>query len=185
MLKIYSEKNDFPFDGTIIDLETVGQFCRYYDSRDYQYLEMTIFGYINNEELMIFCAEGKDAITELIQKSIALLDSLERPFLAYNCCFEMGVLYHSCGLRIKFDGDLMKEKVQGIKWENKREACAELGVSKHGDPFNGFGRKCSEAWLNENYEEAIRHNRSCLLSERDILLKRGHRKPDPFIFYTS
>ena len=184
MLIVHSEKNDLHFDGTIIDLETIGKFCRYYDSRDYQNLEMIIFGYINKQKVKIFCAEGKEAIPELIKRSIELLDKLQRPFLAYNCCFEMGVFYHSCGLRIEFDGELMKEKVKGIKWENKREACAELSVSNHGDPFNGFGRKCSEAWLNENYEDTIRHNRSCLLSERDILLKRGHRKPDHFIFYT-
>lgn len=185
MLLRYSEKNDVPFDGTIIDLETIGQFCGYYDSRDYQRLEIIIFGYINKKELRIFCAEGKEAIPELIKKSLELLANLDRPFFAYNCCFEMGVFYHSCGLKIKFDGELMKEKVQGVKWENKREACSELGVSNYGDPFDGFGEKCSEAWLDENYEDAVRHNRSCLLSERDILLKRGHRKPDHFIFYTS
>lgn len=183
MLKVYSEKNDLSFDGTIIDLETIGNFCKYYDSMEYKKLEMTIFGYINKHELKIFCAKGKEAISELKEKSAKIITKLAKPFVAYNCCFEMGVLYHSCGIKIEFDGELMKEKVAGVKWENKREACAELDVSNYGDPFNGFGNQCSSAWLNGNYEDAIKHNRSCLLSERDILLKRGYRKPDPFIFY--
>lgn len=184
MLKIYSEKNDLPFNGTIIDLETIGHFCRYYDSRDYQELKMTIFGYINNNELKILCAEGQEAIAELNKKTSTIINSLDKPFFAYNCGFEMGVLYHSCGLKIEFNGDLMKEKVIDVKWENKREACAELGVSNYGDPLNGFGGRCSSVWLNGNYEDAIKHNRSCLLSERDIFLKRGCREPDPFVFYS-
>jgi hypothetical protein len=183
MLKIYYKKNNLPFNGTVIDLETVGNFCDYSDSRCYQKLKLTIFGYINNDELKIFCAEGKEAISELKDQILRMIHSLEKPFFAYNCCFEMGVFYHSCGFKLEFDGDLMKEKVAGVKWENKREACAKLGVSSYGDTFNGYGRKCSSAWLNGNYEDAIKHNRSCLLSERDILLKRGYRKPDPFIFH--
>jgi hypothetical protein len=183
MLKTYHEKNNTPFNGTVIDLETIGNFCNYYDSRVYQEIKPVIFGYINKDELKIFCAEGKEAIPELTDQSLGIIHSLERPFIAYNCCFEMGVLYHSCGLKIDFDGELMEEKVPGVKWENKREACTKLGVSNYGDPFNGNGLACSSAWLNGNYKEAIKHNRSCLLSERDILLKRGYRKPDPFTFH--
>jgi hypothetical protein len=29
---------------------------------------------------------------------------------------------------------------------------------------------------------SIRHNRSCLLKERDILMKRGYRPPDNLVF---
>ncbi len=181
MLGIYSEENPLPFDGTVIDVETIGNFCNYYNSRRYQELELVILGYINHDEWKILCAEGKEAISELRDQGPRIINNLEKPFFAYNCCFEMGVFYHSCGLKIDFEGDLM-EKVPGVKWENKREACAKLGISNHGDPFNGYGNACSSAWLNGNYEDAIRHNRSCLLSERDILLKRGYRKPDPFIF---
>ena len=183
MLHVHSEKNELPFDGTIIDIETVGNFCDYRDSRCYQKLVLILFGYVNNGELKIFCAEGEEDLTKLKENCSKLIHSLEKPFFAYNCGFEMGVLHHACGLKIEFDGDLMKEKVVGVKWENKREACAELGISNYGDPFNGFGRQCSSAWLNGNYEDAIKHNRSCLLSERDILLKRGYRKPDNFMFY--
>lgn len=185
MIKTYHERNNIKFNGTIIDLETIGNFCNYHDSRDYQEITPVIFGYINKDELKIFCAEGKENIPKLTNQSSEIITILEKPFIAFNCCFEMGVLYHSCGLTIDFDGELMEEKVPGVKWENKREACAKLGVSNYGDPFNGCGSACSAAWLNGNYEEAIRHNRSCLLSERDILLKRGYRKLDPFTFYPT
>jgi len=183
MLITHSEKNDLQFNGSIIDLETVGYFCKYDDSRCYQKLELTIFGYINKDELKILCAKGEETIAELKEKSSKIIHSLEKPFFAYNCCFEMGGLFYSCGLKIEFDGDLMKEKVVGVKWENKREACVELGISNYNDPFNGVRRECSSAWLNGNWEDAIKHNRSCLLTERDILLKRGYRKPDQFIFH--
>lgn len=180
----HSEKNDLQFNGSIIDLETIGYFCKqYYDSRRYCKLELTIFGYINKNELKILCAKGEEAITELKEKSLRIIESLKKPFFGYNCNFETGVLFHSCGLQIEFDGDLMKEKVAGVKWENKREACTELNISNYDDPFNGNGRECSSAWLNGNWEDAINHNRSCLLTERDILLKRGYRKPNPSIFY--
>ena len=138
MLRVYSEKNDLPFEGTIIDIETVGNFSDYRDSRCYQKLVLTIFGYINDNKLKIFCAEGEEGITELRKNCSEIVGCLEKPFFAYNCSFERGVLYHSCGIQTEFDGDLMKEKIVGVKWENKREACVELGVSKYDDPFNGL-----------------------------------------------
>ena len=134
--------------------------------------------------MKILCAKREEAIIELKKKTKQITQSLEKPFFSYNCCFEMGVLFHSCGLEIEFDGDLMKEKVAGVKWENKREACVELNISNYDDPFNGNGRECSSAWLNGEWKKAINHNRSCLLTERDILLRRGYRKPDPFVFHS-
>ena len=63
------------------------------------------------------------------EKSSQIVQSIDRPFFGYNCCFETGVLFHSCGLEVEFDGDLMKEKTAGIKWEKKQEAIAELNIS--------------------------------------------------------
>ena len=40
------------------------------------------------------------------------------------------------------------------------------------------GFDCMNAWLRGNQKQAIQHNRSCLLKERDILLNRGYRLPD-------
>ena len=52
------------------------------------------------------------------------------------------------------------------------------GIPNYGDPFNNSGEECMLAWLRGDYENAIKHNRSRLPKERDILLKRGYRKPD-------
>jgi len=179
MLIFHSEKIKSDFEGIIIDLETIGNFCNYFhDSRRYQKIMPTIFGHINKDELNISCAKGEEAIEELKEKSTQILRTLKKPFFGYNCCFEKGVLFHSCGLTIEFDGDLMKEKIRGVKWENKQEAVAELGIPNYDDPFNGNGKECSLAWLRGEWKKAIKHNRSCLLKERDILLKRGYRNPD-------
>jgi hypothetical protein len=184
MLITYSEKNEFVFEGTIIDLETIGDFCNYNDSRYYHKIIPIILGYINKDELKIVCAKGEEAIAELKKQSSEIIRNLERPFFGYNCCFEMGVLFHSLGLEVKFDGDLMKEKVAGVKWEKKQEAVTELGIPKYDDPFNGNGKHCSSAWLKGEWKKAIKHNRSCLLTERDILLRRGYSKPDLFVFHS-
>ena len=44
------------------------------------------------------------------------------------------------------------------------------------------GKLCMEAWQKGQLEKAIAHNRSCLLKERDILLRRGFRKPNQLNF---
>jgi len=180
MLLIYSEKNDFSFNGTIIDIETIGDFCRQHnDSRCYRNITPTIFGYINKDALNVFCAKTESDLEELKEKIKEIFLQLKRPFYAYNCCFEIGVLFHSCGLNVSFEGDLMKEKKPGVKWEKKEEAVVELNVSKYDDPFNGDGVECLIAWQKGDLEKAIKHNRSCLLKERDILIKRGYRNPEP------
>ncbi len=179
MIISHVEKNQYPFEGTIIDLETIGSFCRgYYDSRCYQKIIPTIFGYINKDSLNIFCAKTKESLDILKEKIAEIVPQLEAPFYAYNCSFERGVLFHYCGLDLNFDGDLMKKKVPGIKWERKEEAVVNLKIPKHGDPFHGDGYKCMLAWQNGDLDSAIKHNRSCLLKERDILLRRGHRSPE-------
>ena len=40
----------------------------------------------------------------------------------------------------------------------------------------------SIAWEEGEFEQAIAHNRACLLKERDILLLTGAREPDEMIF---
>lgn len=185
-LYTFNERNNSDFEGTIIDLETIGNFCRGYgDSRCYQNITPTIFGYVNKDGLNIFCAKTERSLEELTEKIKETLPQLERPFYAYNCCFERGVLFHSCGLDIGFAGDLMKKKTPGVKWEKKEEAVIELNIPKYDDPFNGDGFGCIIAWKNGDLEKAIKHNRSCLLKERDILIKRGYRSPEPLRLFQS
>jgi len=176
MLKTHSEKNDLPFNGTIIDFETIGNFCDDYcneDSRRYKNITLTMFGYIDGDNLNMLCAEGVESLKELKIKTIQILPTLKRPLFAFKSCFEKGVLFHSCGVTTEFDGEL-----NAYRREWKGNACAELDISNYNDPFDNDGGKCKLAWLRGDYENAIQHNRSCLLKERDILLKRGCRKPD-------
>jgi hypothetical protein len=174
-----NEKINSQFMGTIIDLETTGNFLhfQYDDSRTYRDLKLTILGYINKNELNILCAKGDKGIKELIEETKAIVPSLKKPFYAFQSRFERGVFYHACGLEIEFDGELNNQT-----FEKKLNACAELGVPDYGDPYNHDGLKCSQAWERGDYKNAIKHNRNCLLTERDILLKRNYREPDPLNF---
>ncbi|MBU3913053.1 MAG: hypothetical protein KKB21_02535 [Nanoarchaeota archaeon] len=170
---IHEEKIEGNFVGTIIDLETIGNFDNYYDSRRYRNIIPVIFGFVNSNVLKIFCAKSKNSIQLLKNKIEELLPQLNRPFHAFNCDFERGVLFHFCGKETLFDAEL-----DDRKFEKKEEVVESLKISKYGDPFNGNGFLCSQAWSNGKLKEAIAHNRSCLLKERDILKLRGMRNPD-------
>ena len=58
MIEEYEESVSSNLKGTIIDIETVGEFNRLfkYDSRQYKDMTQVIFGYINQEHLHIYCA---------------------------------------------------------------------------------------------------------------------------------
>jgi len=174
MIKIYDEEIKLDFKGTIIDLETIGYFDdRYEDSRRYRDIIPVIFGYINRDGIRILCAKDQDSISELGKEIIKVLDSLEKPFYAFNTHFERGVLFNHIGKKVVFEGELNWEK-----FESKRRAIQFLGIHNYGDPFNDNGLLCSQSWSKGNIDHAVLHNRSCLLKERDILFKRGFRKPD-------
>jgi len=157
------------FEGTVIDIETVGEFLnQYLDSRRYKDMQLIIFGFINRHGLQIFCAEGKKSINELNEKTEKIIDGLERPFYAFNSEFERGVLFYELDKKIIFDGELQKEK-----YEKKSDARTEFDISNYDDPFYDNGYLCMKAWENGEFDKAITHNRACLLKERDLLLKRG------------
>jgi hypothetical protein len=174
MLKIYDEEIRSDFDGTIIDLETIGYFDeRYEDSRRYRDIIPVIFGSMNRDGIRILCAKDQDSISELGTEIMKGLGSLEKPFYAFNTHFERGVLFTHLGEKIVFEGELNWEK-----FEPKRRVIHFLGIPNYGDPFNDHGWLCSQNWLKGKIDQVILHNRSCLLKERDILLRRGFRKPD-------
>jgi len=173
----HKEDINSEFEGTIIDIETIGDFLNQYpDSRRYKNFRQVIFGFINRYGLQIFCAKGMGTIAELRERTDKIIDSLKRPFYAFNSGFERGVLFYELDRRIDFDGELQRER------ESKAEACSRLGIPNYDDPFYGKGLWCMNAWLNGEFNEAIAHNRACLLKERDILLKRGFRAPDELKF---
>ena len=178
MIIEHTEDINSDFEGTIIDIETIGDFLnQYFDSRRYKNIQLVIFGFINRHALHIFCAQGITAISELKEKTEGIIDSLGRPLYAFNSEFEKGVLFHQLGKEIDFDGELQKEK-----FESKVDAVRDLDISNYDDPFYSRGFPCIKAWKDGEFDKAIAHNRACLLKERDILIKRGFRRPDELEF---
>lgn len=162
-------------DGTVIDIETIGDFDKQYrgDSRYYRNVKQVIFGCVNANGLYIYCASGAQGIDELQEMTKVIMDGLKRPFYAFNCAFESSVWFHHIGIKVDFDGELQK-----FRYEYKKDAVASLRIPNYDDPFHDEGVKCIEAWNSGNVKHAIAHNRACLLKERDILVKRGYRIPE-------
>jgi hypothetical protein len=168
------EENICNIEGTVIDIETIGTFdSRFKDSRRCHDQKQVILGYINSGKLCIHCANGKQGIAELEEITLDILNGLERPFYAFNCSFEKSVWFHHIGIKIDFDGEL-----QSYKYEKKRDTVAALRIPQYGDPFFDDGLKCIGAWNCGRFEDAIAHNRACLLKERDILIKRSYQPPE-------
>ena len=154
--------------GTIIDLETIGRFDRRYDSTDsrqYAGLRPTIFGYLSEGVLVQHCAEGPGDIPLIIEIMNQILPVLEPPFYALNCYFKHGVCKHSCNFIPEPLIDVRGVNSRESKWDVRRR----LGIPTYDDPFNGVGYTCIQEWKNENYSDCLKHNRACLLIERDIL----------------
>ncbi len=179
----YKETTSSNFNGTIIDIETIGEFDSLYrntnDSRQYKYIKQMIFGFINKQGLHIFYVRERKEIPELNEKVADIMNNLERPFYAFNTDFESGIWFHQLGNKVVFDGELNKEK-----YEAKAYAVKCLGISNYDDPFYDYGYLCMGAWKNGDFGKAVAHNRACLLKEKDILLKRGSRKPGDLKFTT-
>lgn len=174
MVKTYSESTESHFEGTIIDIETIGEFERNYnDSREYRFLSPVVFGLMTKDGIKIHYVENENSIDQLKKRMEGILPKLKRPLFAFNSIFERGVLFHSLGLDVSIDGELNMETR-----ESKQVAVRLLGISNYDDPFDGSGWACKRAWLNGEIHMVIMHNRSCLLKERDILMKRGFRQPD-------
>ncbi len=178
MVKEYEEIICSQFEGTIIDIETIGEFDRFYryDSRQYKNIVQVILGYINQERLYIYRAKNKSEILQLKKMTREIIKNLKRPFYAFNCEFETGVLFHNIGIEVIFDGELNSEK-----YESKRDAVRKLQIPNNDDPFFDEGIRCMKAWHDGKFDSIIAHNRACLLKERDILIHRGHREPNKLV----
>lgn len=174
MVHQHKEKINSIIEGTIIDIETIGNFNNNYgDSRRYMNIVPVIFGYIDSESLQIHCAKNIDSLEKLNKIIADELDTLDKPFYAFNSDFERGALFHSLKKEVPFERELNK-----AKFEPKRDTVAQLKIPQYDDPFKDDGKLCSDSWKKGELKDSIAHNRSCLLKERDILLLRGFRKPD-------
>ena len=84
------------FKGTIIDIETIGEFNGRYrnsgDWREYEGIQQVIFGFVNSQYLQILWVKNKEEICELNERVSGIIDKLEKPFYAFNTAFEKNVL---------------------------------------------------------------------------------------------
>ncbi len=177
-MKVHAEKLKSGFEGSIIDLETVGDFDnRFSDSRRYAGIRPVIFGFICADRLEVHCAKCPASIKRLNKKIGSLINELGRPFYAFNSDFERGVLFYSLDGKVNFEKELNRET-----YEKKASVVSGLEIAQYGDPFHDNGKACMDAWRRGEIDKAIAHNRSCLLKERDILLKRGSRPSESMKF---
>ncbi len=177
MIIEHKENISSNFEGTIIDIETIGEFLnQYHDSRRYQDIQMVIFGCVDSRSLQIICARGMRALEELRERAEKIIESLEEPFYAYNTGFERSVLFYGLGREVDFARELQEG------YESKAFCCSSLGIYHYDDPFFDNGYLCMKAWEIGDFDRAIAHNRACLLKEKDILIKRGFRTPDKLRF---
>jgi hypothetical protein len=169
-IKVFEEEIANNLEGTVIDIETIGDFCKQFkgDSRECMNHKQIILGYICGPKLCIFCAINEQGIYELSNITNEILSTLQKPFFAFNCSFESSVWFHQIGFKINFEGELQK-----YKYEKKKDAILSVSIPNYDDPFFDIGLKCIEAWNCGNIRDAIAHNRACLLKEKDLLLKRG------------
>jgi hypothetical protein len=176
----YREDIRSDFDGTVVDIETVGRFNHRYryvnDARVYEYIRQVMFGFIDRDSLHILYVRNRYDIAELNGRVAYVIDGLRRPLFAFNTAFERAVLFHELGEEVRFDGELQKER-----FESKASAVRSLGIPNYGDPFYDRGVLCMQAWECREFDRAVAHNRACLLKERDILLRRGFREPDELL----
>lgn len=174
MVALVTEETKRKFEGTVIDIETIGNFYSYSDSRRYRGLKPVMLGYITEDGLEIHFIKKEDSLSEMRSEIESLLFQLQRPFYAFNSSFEIGVLSHFLGKEVAFERELNKRR-----YEKKQKVAKRLGVGSYKDPFYGEGKKFPPAWKRREFDKCIKHNRSCLLKEGDILLERGSREPDP------
>jgi len=166
-------------EGTIIDLETIGPL---HDSikgtKRYREVKPYLFGYLTGNRIVQKYVEKSDHISALLEfiKETNFAD-FQKPLYAFFVEFETGVIYCSTGKRLLFDRELKKGK------GSKEELVKKFGISNYDDPFPGQGIRLIQEFENGNIEGPLRHNKACLLKERDILYRRGFADPPRIDFH--
>ena len=68
-----------------------------------------------------------------------------------------------------------ENELQARAMENKERAVQQLKIPSYNDPYRGKGFRCVDAFVKGDLENIAKHNRACLLKERDILRIQGAR----------
>ena len=169
-----------PVKGTIIDLETIGPIRNgFRDTRKYKNVRPYLFGYLSGNTIVQKYVEKPDHIPQLVQwiKKAISTNFLQVPLYAFFTEFETGVIYCTTGIKVNFDRELKKGA------GGKESIVKKIGIKTYDDPFPGAGVKCIEEFKRGNIVDCLKHNRACLLKERDILFKRGFIDPNKIEFH--
>ncbi len=177
--KIRKEPVDCDFEGTIVDLETIGLFTTVPPQRlefgqdiirKYQKIKVTTVGTLSDGVLQIAIALGQEHLNEFGKKALSIVSGSDRPLYAFNKPFEEGCLFWIARSVFDFENEL-----QARAMENKERAVQQLKIPSYNDPYRGQGKMCVDAFIKGDLENIAKHNRACLLKERDILRIRGAR----------
>ena len=169
-----------PLDGTIIDLETIGPIRNEFrDTRRYEKVKPYLFGYLNGNTIVQKYVEKPDHTPQLIHwiKEAIFSNLFQEPLYAFFTEFETGVIYCATGIKVNFDRELKMGS------GGKESIVKRFGIRAYDDPFPGAGIKCIEEFKRGNIENCLKHNKACLLKERDILFKRGFVDPNEIEFH--
>jgi len=177
--KIRKEPVDCDFEGTIVDFETIGLFTPMPSHRlefgqdfirKYQKIKVTTVGILSGGVLQIAIALGREHLDMFGKKALSIVSGSDRPLYAFNKPFEEGCLFWISRSMFNFENEL-----QAFAMENKERAVQQLKIPSYNDPYRGQGRRCVDAFIKGDLENIAKHNRACLLKERDILGIRGAR----------
>ena len=177
--KIRQEQVDCDFEGTIVDFETIGPFTRVSSRRlefgqdfiqKYQKIKITTVGTLSDGVLQIAIALGQEHLDMFGTKALSIISRSDRPLYAFNKPFEEGCLFWISRSMFDFENEL-----QARAMENKERAVQQLKIPSYNDPYRGKGFRCVDAFVKGDLENIAKHNRACLLKERDILRIRGAR----------
>ncbi len=177
--KIRKEQADCNFEGTIVDLETIGPFIHVSSRRlefgqdfirKYRKIKVTTVGTLSDGVLQIAIALGPEHLDMFGKEVLSIVSQSDRPLYAFNKPFEEGCLFWISRNMLSFENEL-----QTSPRENKERAVQQLKIPSYDDPYRGKGFRCVDAFLKGDLENIAKHNRACLLKERDILRMRGAR----------
>ncbi len=179
--KKYQEKIDTDFEGTIIDIETIGEFTKVgfgtlplgtdYLQR-YKEMKITTVGTLSEGKLTIRIANDSNNLLSFQSTAIRKMRESLSPLYAFSKPFEEGCYYWNSNYQfLEIDYEL-----QGRVYEKKQVVTNSLAIRNYSDPFHGDGGKCKDAFLSGDLDKVVAHNRACLLKENQILLKRGAKK---------
>lgn len=176
----YEEEINTGFEGTVIDIETIGDFGKapWVESNKadhlarFQQMKITTVGVLNDNTLQVFIAKNIESLDNFQQKAVEVMREARTPTYAFNKSFEEGCFYWNSNREI-LDIDF---ELQASSREKKIDAVKDVGIANYDDPYFDVGKMCVDAFQRGELDEIIQHNRACLLKESQILLKRGAKK---------